>query len=770
MKDQLFRLRIIRNILKGAGLLFIGLMTSSSGAFAQTNLYIEAESGNLLGTAKVTSCANTSDGQMVRDIDDGPDNALEILGISIQKPGSYYITVSYLTLSERTLSYKLNGSNATTINLLPSGELWCYEGGVPSDVTFQDDFIAGENVLLFHDSPIIDKIVIRSDTSARQPATYYVSATAGNDNNDGLSSATAWRTVDKVNALPLVPGDSIRFQSGDIFKGKLTIIDEGGEVDLPVTLSSYGEGAQPILDGDGYLSTIHMVNSGYLHFYDLEIKNDGGPAKPGDPDHLRYGMYIENTFVDGTIFKHFHLNNLTFKNIYPTVEVTDDDNTGVNAHAIITSGSWGDNINPTRFKDMLVQNCFFTRTARHAAFFKAIDNLVIRNNLFEHVGGAGMVIGNNCTNILVEHNVTNHTGSKIDARMAGRGSGIWCFHSKNLTVQHNKFMYASGIHDSYGMHIDIGNKNVVYQYNYSEGNEGGFVEILGANVNVGYRYNLSVGDGWRKRGNRFGQIFWLAGWSGDPANPIGSDSIFVYNNSIYVRDSIAPGIWIEEVSKNARIYNNIIYVPNEFGPVVIKNQKDLNDFDFNIWFGNIPIQDEDGDLYRGPNAMTADPKYMASIVTDADGFILQEESPAIGTGKLIFDAGVAHPYDYFHNNGGKDYYGNQVFPDAQPNIGAYNIGGDKLITGINKKDPFDRAEMYPNPLNAGEKFTIQVPSNIKSERISISIIGINGRTIFNGMYENKSQITIETSTLKKGCYIVNITGTQKQFSRKIVIL
>ena len=88
-----------------------------------------------------------------------------------------------------------------------------------------------------------------------------------------------------------------------------------------------------------------------------------------------------------------------------------------------------------------------------------------------------------------------------------------------------------------------GNKNLVYQYNYSEDNEGGFVEILGKNVNVGYRYNLSVGDGWRKRGTQMGQIFWFAGWSGDPQNPVGSDSIFVYNNSVYGNEYNESMFW-----------------------------------------------------------------------------------------------------------------------------------------------------------------------------------------------------------------------------------
>jgi hypothetical protein len=757
------------NSLVRRALLIICLLGSYSGSFGQTNLYFEAESGILLGTAKVTGCTNASGGGMVRDIDDGVDNALEIRGISIPEAGSYYITVSYFTLSERSLSYKLNESNATSVALPPSGELWCYQGGMPADFTFQDDFLAGDNILLFFDSPIIDKIVIRSDTSPRQPSAFYVSASSGNDLNDGLAPSTAWQTIDKVNVIPLVPGDSLLFQSGDVFKGKLSVLSEGGEPGLPIVISRYGEGAKPILDGDGHLSTIHILNGGFMHLSDIEIINDGGPAKPGDPEHLRYGLYIENTNADGTIYEHYRFKNLTFKNIYPTIEVTDDDNTGVNAHAIITSGSWGDDVNPTRFKDMLIENCYFTRTARHATSFKAIDSLVIQNNLFEHVGGAGMVIGHNCTNILVEQNITDHTGSKIDPRMAGRGSGIWCFRSTNLTVQHNKFMYARGIHDSYGMHIDIGNRNVVYQYNYSEGNEGGFVEILGANVNVGYRYNLSVGDGWRKRGNRHGQIFWLAGWSGNPSNPIGSDSIFVYNNSIYVRDTIAPGIWIEEVSKNARIYNNIIYVSNDFGPVVIKNQAAMNDFNFNIWYGNIPTSDEDGDLYRGPNAMTSDPGFIAGIVSDPEGFVLQEGSPAIGSGKLIYKEGITPPYDYFHNNGGEDYYGNQVFPDRQPNIGAYNIGGDKLITGIINNDDFDTNSMYPNPLTAGDELTILVPQELISGPISIRVADIAGRSVYEDMKKNVDRTTLDTSGFKKGCYLIRLNGIKRHYTQKLMI-
>ncbi|NOR73722.1 MAG: hypothetical protein GQ525_01045, partial [Draconibacterium sp.] len=441
---------------------------------AQINQNLEAEAATLKGTAEIVTCTNASGGEMVKGLSTGISNSINFEKISVEQAGYYFVSVSYYSTNERDLTYKVNNENAQTITV-PTTGVWCYQGGVPGDYIFKINLTEGENNLLFYDAPIIDKIVVLTDTTARKASVIYISSSSGDDSNSGLTPETAFKTLGKINSLDLLPGDSLFFKSGDTFVGKLSIVNESGSSEKPILVSNYGDGDLPVFDGDGYLAAIHVVNSSYLHFSNIEIKNDGGPSQPGTSEDLRYGMYIQNSFSDGTTFKHYRLNNLTFKNIYPTTQISDNDQTGINAHAIITSGSWGDEIHPTRFSDMRIENCFFTRTGRHAAVFKAVDQLNIKNSLFEHVGGAGMVIGGGCTNILVENNITNYTGSSLDSRMAGRGSGIWCFRSKNLTVQYNKFMHAKGIHDSYGMHIDIGNRNVVYQYNYSEDNEGGFV-------------------------------------------------------------------------------------------------------------------------------------------------------------------------------------------------------------------------------------------------------------------------------------------------------
>lgn len=722
--------------------LLLIMLVFTKAVFSQINEIHEAGDATLFGTAELVNCIYTSGGKMIKGLSEGKANAVLFDNIILPEAGSYFLTVSYYAVNQREITYQLNDNDAET-KIIPASGQWCYQGGVPKDFTFQENFSEGENQLLIYDAPIIDKIVISSENNTRSATAFYVSSSGGDNANNGLAPSSPWQSVEKVNSLQILPGDSILFCSGDIFKGRLSIVNEGGSERSPVLFSSYGEGEKPVLDGDGHLSTVHVVNSEYLHFSNLEIKNDGGPAQPGHSEELRYGIFFENTKSDGKIYHHYRLKNLTFKNIYPTINVTDNDQTGVNAYAINTSGSWGDEKNPSRFRDMIIEDCFFTRTARHAAVFRAVDSLTIRNNLFEHVGGAGMVIGNNCTNILVEHNTTNFTGSSIDSRMAGRGSGLWCYQSKNLTVQHNRFMHARGIKDSFGMHIDIGNRNVVYQYNYSENNEGGFVEILGANVNVGYRYNLSIGDGWRARGNQFGKIFWISGWSGNAGNPMGSDSVFIYNNSIYVRDTIVPGIQIVSVTKNTRIYNNIIHAANQFGKIEIENKPELNDFNNNIWFGNISVTDNENETYRGINALTSDPLFSQQIVSDSPGFILREGSPAEKSGKLIYSAEDSGPFNCFHNNGGKDFYGNDVSFTELPNIGAYN--GPAITTNFSLLNKSRKTlEFYPNPA----RNTIYLKGDHKP--LEISILNSEGRLIKQSKVKN----LLDISDLTPGFYFL----------------
>ena len=76
--------------------------------------------------------------------------------------------------------------------------------------------------------------------------TYYVS-TAGNDNNDGLSEQTAWKTLAKVQTeantnRTFGPGDVIAFKGGDNFYGNLYLDNVDGINGNPIIITSYGVG------------------------------------------------------------------------------------------------------------------------------------------------------------------------------------------------------------------------------------------------------------------------------------------------------------------------------------------------------------------------------------------------------------------------------------------------------------------------------------------------------------------------------------------------
>ena len=117
--------------------------------------------------------------------------------------------------------------------------------------------------------------------------------------------------------------------------------------------------------------------------------------------------------------------------------------------------------------------------------------------------------------------------------MWNRGSGLWVFSSNDVIIQENTFENAYGSQDSFGAHIDWGNERVVIQYNLSKNNYGGFAEILGENINCGYRYNISIGDGTRT-GEHKGKVFWISDFAGSDERRIGSQDNFIYNNTVFI--------------------------------------------------------------------------------------------------------------------------------------------------------------------------------------------------------------------------------------------
>jgi len=74
---------------------------------------------------------------------------------------------------------------------------------------------------------------------------YYIS-NSGNDSNSGISQATAWATLSKVNNSAFVAGDNVLFKRGDIWREQL-IIPSSGTSSNPIIFEAYGAGNDPII-------------------------------------------------------------------------------------------------------------------------------------------------------------------------------------------------------------------------------------------------------------------------------------------------------------------------------------------------------------------------------------------------------------------------------------------------------------------------------------------------------------------------------------------
>lgn len=95
-------------------------------------------------------------------------------------------------------------------------------------------------------------LLVLTTTLTLAQQTYYVAA-AGHDAHDGHSPATPFRSLDRVNALQLQPGDSLRFRRGDTFRGTLTL-RRSGAAGRSIVVDAYGAGAKPVLAGSALVT------------------------------------------------------------------------------------------------------------------------------------------------------------------------------------------------------------------------------------------------------------------------------------------------------------------------------------------------------------------------------------------------------------------------------------------------------------------------------------------------------------------------------------
>ena len=576
--------------------------------------------------------------------------------------------------------------------------------------------------------------------AAGQGTVYYVDSQSGSDAADGTSEKTAWKSLDKVNSIVFQPGDQILFKAGSVFVGHLHPAGSGVE-GAPVVIDMYGDGAKPMIMGDGRNeSIVSLYNQPYWEINNLDI---AGGNVPG----IKYGINV-------IVCDYGQLEHIYIRDNY-IHDVAGDLGNKVSGGIFLTiSGtavkSWFHHVrienNTVRHTDRtgITLDAFRSWEDKRLGTYEPgtwvpCTDVVIRGNFLDDIGGDGIVM-KSCESGLVEYN----TAKNCNARATDANVAIWVYNSNNCIMQFNEAYNTRYTHDGEGFDVDSFSENTLVQYNYSHDNEGGFMLICapgeeGAGVTGFYtkdttvRYNISQNDG------NLGVIF-----SGNSYNS------YVYNNTFY----IAPGSTTRivdtfnwgEWSYDCYFYNNLIYNLGtgdyELGEADIE-------FSHNLMYGNHPLSEPED-----PYKITDDPMLLAPGsggvgLWTLDGYMLKTGSPAIGAGMVI------------ENAGDRDYFGFAIDASA-PNIGAYGGSGVDTVPSKTTQSIQDISYIYPVYVNAQTGITPvmpeQIPARLKdgTEKMlpvtweAVESYEKTGSYRVIGTVEGRSEMISATVTVTKG--------------------
>ncbi|HOZ80572.1 MAG TPA: right-handed parallel beta-helix repeat-containing protein [Ferruginibacter sp.] len=409
---------------------------------------------------------------------------------------------------------------------------------------------------------------------------YYVSP-SGNDSSNGLSSASAWKTIAKVNATELSPGDLVLFQGGQTFNGRL-YIRNSGIAGFNIKFSSYGTGRATINGGSG--TAVYAYNCSYISIDSLIVAGSWNATTQLGND--AYGILFYNDLAGNVKLGEVAVNRCEVKGFaksgigilswpadgsqsgYTKISVVGNTVHDNGACGITTLGP-----SPT------AGSTAYAFTSVYVGYNRVYNNLGVKASTGKHSGN-GILIGDAAAGT-IEYNVAYNNGW-YNTSTAGGPAAIWCYDSKNLIFQYNEAHHngtGPGTPDGDGFDLDGGAVNCIMQYNYSHDNYGaGFLVWEYGNARIKnsgniIRYNISQNDNTNNNNTVYGGIsmgpncnnnlvynntFWSV--KGSSVFVTGGTGNKFYNN-IFATQGTAPCI----VSTSGSFFmNNNYYNPSGF--------------------------------------------------------------------------------------------------------------------------------------------------------------------------------------------------------------
>jgi len=426
---------------------------------------------------------------------------------------------------------------------------------------------------------LVSLAVLSILATSLQAKKYFFHAQIGNDENIGTSILAPFKSLAKIPLLKIGAGDTLLLAAGQVFKGTLHLKNIKGTREKPILITTYRVGPRGVLaaaeiDASGYANGIQLLNCSFIKVEELSIRANGGGLidRESDQVKMRCGVLVQIT-EEGE-YEHISLRRLCIADIFYEEKGFERGKKEVRTANGTQKYGWGIRvINRTKhakLREVLIRECQVENVAHTGIKLtggeRNIESFLIEDCEIRVTGGPGMQMSG-VNEGRVRHNYISHSGSTDDSRKWGRGSGLWTWGSRDVVIEHNQFLFANGPGDSAGCHIDFNCENIVVQYNLSANNAGGFCEILGNNYNCAYRYNISINDGHRVKGEngafQEGKTFWLSGFAGRKKPRKGPFNSYFYNNTIVVDTNIVAKMAIDRAADGMLIMNNIFCIRGE---------------------------------------------------------------------------------------------------------------------------------------------------------------------------------------------------------------
>lgn len=519
--------------------------------------------------------------------------------------------------------------------------------------------------------------------------TYYIDATNGNDNNDGLSQATAWKTIAKVNSSNFLPGDFILFKRGEIWRELLTVPSSGAPGN-PITFGAYGSCDKPIISGADAITITNSFkwtssDDGINEYY-LEKSSGGNPGitKPIllwlDQQNLTEGSA-------GSLSDHewdwTDNDSLGYNTVYVRNDSEDPDVSGVlieagNRDIIIrivdkfyitikdfelrqSDALWSGVVHIYDSYNITFQNCII-HDGHYAPIYMhqsdadppsgiTIDSCIIYGCRRTDSPYGSVIKLDGCNNNIIKNSLI------YESNNTSWSDVITLFNSNKNVIEHNEIYGPAGN----GIYARPNSDSNIIRYNLIYKITGPAIQIReNSNQNEVY-YN----------------IFYENGLAIQSDGDVAINGTKIYNNTIHNTEKNNNGIHVNNTNTECIVKNNIVFVGNGDAFFVHSNSINGVDSDNNcfrntagaliIWGGtNYTIkqfsnyQSASG---QDSNSITNDPKFAN---TSNKEFHIGPVSPCINKGTnvgLTKDLrGIPVPQSYLVDIGALEYKANPLPP------------------------------------------------------------------------------------------------------------